>query len=692
MNRLSKEKSPYLLQHANNPVDWFPWGDEAFEEAKRRDCPVFLSIGYATCHWCHVMEHESFEDEQVAELMNDAFVNIKVDREERPDIDNTYMTVCQMLTGQGGWPLTIIMTPDKEPFFAATYIPKQSNQRMQGMIDFVPQISKIWMEKRERVMDSVSKIKNGFSKSLDLGSSKGNLSDGITDKAVHLLKGRFDEAHGGFGSQPKFPSPHNLLFLLRYADFHNDTEALEMVEKTLTQMRLGGIWDHIGGGFHRYSTDAEWLLPHFEKMLYDQAMLLLTYAEAWRNTENPLYKETCYDIFRYLNRKMKSPEGGYYSAEDADSEGEEGKFYVWEKDEILDQLMDHDAETFCEIYNIREKGNFRDEATGQFTGKNIPHLNEPLETIAEKRGENPADLEKRMQQCRNLLHDSRETRVYPLLDDKILTDWNGLLMAALAAAGAIFEDTEFTEAAIGIEKFISEKMTGKSGALLHRFRDGDAAIEGMADDYCSVIWGLIELHQTTYDPHYLEKAIWLQDKFSEQFLDTEYGGYFFTSESGETLLGRQKEIYDGALPSSNSIAALNTFRLARLTGNMDYDSASEQIFSAFSKVIEDNPAGYTSALTTQLVKENQPVEVVISGSRDSEEFNRVIGVMHKADRWKHSLILKTPQNSEKTEQLSPFLQSFPGDEKIAIYVCRNFACEQPVHTAEDLQNLLDDFG
>ena len=349
MNHLSESKSPYLLQHADNPVIWYPWSNEAFEKAKAEDKPVFLSIGYATCHWCHVMAHESFEDQQVAELMNEAFINIKVDREERPDIDNTYMTVCQMLTGRGGWPLTIIMTPDKEPFFAGTYLPKESRGQQLGMTDLIPQIQKIWTEDRNRIRQSVDSIRDGFSKTLSLGTSSGSLPDSVFEKAQQALESRFDETYGGFGTHPKFPSPHNLLFLLHHAEAAENQSSKKMALHTLRQMRLGGLWDHIGGGFHRYSTDEKWLLPHFEKMLYDQAMLLLAYTEGWRISGDLVLKDTCYRIFSYLNTKMKSREGAFYSAEDADSEGEEGKFYVWTKNEIFDHLPEDKATLFCKV-------------------------------------------------------------------------------------------------------------------------------------------------------------------------------------------------------------------------------------------------------------------------------------------------------------------------------------------------------
>ncbi|MDZ7689976.1 MAG: thioredoxin domain-containing protein [Balneolaceae bacterium] len=387
-NQLASEMSPYLQQHADNPVHWYAWGDEAFEVAKEQDKPIFLSIGYATCHWCHVMEHESFEDEEVAELMNEAFINIKVDREERPDIDNTYMTVCQMMTGSGGWPLTIFLTPEKKPFYAATYIPKRGRQGRPGMMELIPWIQNLWDEKRDKVYNSANEIVEAFQKS-NTQTPGEKVSKEILNKAFHQFKQRFDRQHGGFGDAPKFPSPHNLMFLLRYWKQSDDQQALVMVEQTLDAMCRGGIYDHIGFGFHRYSTDSSWLLPHFEKMLYDQAMHILAYTEAWQATGNELFKQTVDQTVTYITRDLKDKHGGFFSAEDADSEGEEGKFYVWSTDEIRDILSTAEAELFIEVYNLEEQGNFKEEASGQRISKNIPHLQKSIEELANERQMKP---------------------------------------------------------------------------------------------------------------------------------------------------------------------------------------------------------------------------------------------------------------------------------------------------------------
>ncbi|WP_340104777.1 thioredoxin domain-containing protein [Rhodohalobacter sp. 8-1] len=690
MNSLKNAKSPYLLQHAENPVNWYPWCDEAFEKAKTEDKPVFLSIGYATCHWCHVMAHESFEDKQVAELMNDTFINIKVDREERPDIDNTYMTVCQMLTGRGGWPLTIIMTPDKEPFFAGTYLPKNSRGQQLGMTDLIPQIQKIWTEDRQRIRQSVESIRDGFSKTLSLGTSTESLPDNIIDDAQQALQRQFDDEHGGFGSEPKFPSPHNLLFLLHHAEATGNQTSREMALHTLRQMRQGGIWDHIGGGFHRYSTDEKWLLPHFEKMLYDQAMLMLAYTEGWRVSSDPVFKDTCYRIFDYLKAIKLSPEGAFYSAEDADSEGEEGKFYVWERDEIFELLTADQADLFCEVYNIKEKGNFRDEATGEFTGKNIPYLSRSLFDLAADKDSDPDELGNTLDEIRDKLNDIRKKRPRPLLDDKILTDWNGLMMAALATAGAIFSDSAFTDAAVEIESFISSEMVTSDGRLLHRYRVGGAGIDAMADDYTALIWGLIELYETTHDPTYLKKAIDFQKQFNERFRDEEHGGFYLTSSDSETPMGRQKEIYDGALPSSNSVAALNGFRLSRLTGNPDYEETSERILTSFSEVIADNPSAYTFALITKLTALYDPVEIAVTGSQEDSETQEILDYLSRRNRFKHSVLLKSHQTKEALNTISPFTESFPMENKAMVYVCRNFTCDAPISSLNKLKKAVEE--
>ncbi|MDX1587174.1 MAG: thioredoxin domain-containing protein, partial [Balneolaceae bacterium] len=452
-NRLADEKSPYLLQHADNPVNWYPWGEEAFTKAKEEDKPIFLSIGYATCHWCHVMAHESFEDEGVAEMMNRVFVNIKVDREERPDIDNTYMTVCQMLTGSGGWPLTIIMTPDKKPFYAATYIPKSGRYGRPGMRELIPRINGLWENDREKVHNSAEEIIQAFQKSNRQKPGE-EVSTQLLDKAFQVYSKQYDEDHGGFGSSPKFPSPHNLMYLLRYWHRSKNERALKMVTDTLDAMRKGGLFDQVGYGFHRYSTDAEWLVPHYEKMLYDQAMLVMAYTEAWQATGNLRFKKTARHTIEYVLRDMQDSGGAFYSAEDADSEGEEGKFYIWSVDEIRETLPGPEAELAIEVFNLTEDGNYTDEASRQQTGKNILHYTKPIEELAEERDMPVEKLQNKLDDIRKQLYRKREQRERPLLDDKILTDWNGLMIAALAKSGRAFDEEKQIEAAEQAYAFI----------------------------------------------------------------------------------------------------------------------------------------------------------------------------------------------------------------------------------------------
>ncbi|MEX2601175.1 MAG: thioredoxin domain-containing protein [Balneolaceae bacterium] len=713
-NRLKDEKSPYLLQHAENPVDWHPWSEEAFRIAATEDKPVFLSVGYATCHWCHVMAHESFENEKTARLMNEAFVNIKVDREERPDIDSTYMTVCQLLTGHGGWPLTVIMTPDKRPFFAATYIPRESRFNRTGMVELIPKIRNAWENERGNVLQSADRITAGFAQTLQIrpGDAPGET---VIRKALEELSDRYDEKHGGFGASPKFPSPHTLTFLFACSRTLEEPGARTMSLHTLEKMRLGGIWDHIGFGFHRYATDRTWLLPHFEKMLYDQAMLMLAYTEGWRETGDLLLQETIHQIAAYVQEQLTSPEGGFYSAEDADSEGEEGKFYLWTLEEIRELLSPEDAELFVDLYQIRPGGNFREEASGELTGANIPHLrnrpekalqkddNLPVDETGGRAGDkSPAsntsgeeshtshserpptvDPGKRLNQIRETLKRARSKRVRPLLDDKILTDWNGLMISALSRAGAVLGEPSFTDIAERARTFINHHLMDNSGRLLHRYRDGEAAIPAMANDYAFLIRGLIDLYQATFDTDVLKQALSLNSRFLDSFWDAADGGFFLTNEECEELLGRQKEIYDGALPSSNSVAAMNLIELSRLTGETILAEKADQLFRTFSAFLKQSPG--SAAYTAQaLLQAHYPTnEVVICGDPDDTEVHRMI---RKARQLKEPtlILLKTEMNRESLEKLAPYTTPFPVTGRATAYLCRDFTCDRPVYSAEEL--------
>ncbi len=685
-NRLAQEKSPYLIQHAHNPVEWFPWGDEAFDKAREEDKPVFLSIGYATCHWCHVMAHESFEDEQIAGLMNDAFVNIKVDREERPDIDNTYMTVCQMLTGSGGWPLTIIMTPEKKPFYAATYIPKSGRYGRPGMRELIPWIDGLWKEEREKIHNSADQITEAFQKSNRQESGE-DLSQEVLDEAFRQYRENFDRQHGGFGSSPKFPSPHNLMLLLRRWKHSGDDEALGMVTRTLTAMRRGGLFDQVGLGFHRYSTDSQWLVPHFEKMLYDQAMLAMAYTEAWQATHMPLFRRTAEEILEYVLRDMQDEQGAFYSAEDADSEGEEGRFYVWSIDDIRNVLPGSQAELAIEVYNMTEAGNYRDEASGQQTGKNILHLRKPLEDLAEERNMNKEQLREVLYEIRRKLFEAREKRERPLLDDKILTDWNGLMIAALAKAAKAFENKQYMKEAERALSFLNKELDGDKG-LLHRYRDGEAAIQAHADDYAFLIFGLIELYEAGFHIAHLRQAVKLNEVFIKQFWDDETGGFWFTSEGSEELLGRKKEIYDGALPSGNSIAALNLIRLGRMTGNSEWEEKAGDIFSLFSKQVEQAPTGFAQLLQAFGFAAGDSFEIVFAADRDNETFNEMLSRLNREFIPGKVTLLAEPGKDQLAE-LAPYTEAQkPVDGKPTVYVCQNYSCDLPVHSADEMMERL----
>ncbi len=688
-NRLAKEKSPYLLQHAANPVDWYPWGEEAFEKARKEDKPIFLSIGYATCHWCHVMEHESFEDPVVAALMNEAFVNIKVDREERPDVDQVYMTVCQMLTGSGGWPLTIVMTPDKKPFFAGTYLPRESRQGRIGMVDLVPRVQQMWQSDRDTLLESAQQIVGHLQNATTASSQEAPPAD-LPKLAYTQLEGRFDARNGGFGERPKFPSPHNLIFLLRYGFASDQSKALEMTEYTLEAMRLGGIYDQIGFGFHRYSTDREWLVPHFEKMLYDQAMLVLAYTEAFQVAGNPEYRHTAREVLTYVLRDMTSADGGFYSAEDADSEGEEGLFYLWTVDEIREVLSDRDAAWAIDVWNLSKEGNYLDEATGRETGTNIPHLQETLDQAADRLEMDRNDFRSRYNAVRETLFDHREARIHPLKDDKVLADWNGLMAAAMARAGQVFGEPRYVEAARDSVEFVLTNMRDGKGRLFHRFRDGEAAIGAFLDDYAFLTWACLELYDTTFDVTYLSRALDLQDRAIEFFWDDDRGGFYLTADGAESLLVRPKEVYDGAMPSGNSVAMANLIRLGRLTGRIEFSDRARALETAFGRELRSAPSGHTHMISASLAASGPSLEIVVAGDPGSDDAHRLIETIRSA-YLPNAVTLVVPDGAagEAVRKLAPFTEHHSSsDGKPAAYVCRDFACKLPTTDPAQLAALL----
>lgn len=586
-NRLINEKSPYLLQHAYNPVDWYGWSEEAFEKARTEDKPIFLSIGYSTCHWCHVMAHESFEDEEVANILNNYFICIKVDREERPDIDSVYMSVCQAITGGGGWPLNLFLTKDKKPFYAGTYFPKTSKYNQTGFIEILESINNVWVGNKDHVLTTADQVVNtlkehGEDESFDI--SKNILSEGFQS-----FLNSFDAVFGGFSKAPKFPSPHNLSYLLSYYKDTREKRALEMVEITLKSMYKGGIFDHIGFGFSRYSVDEKWLVPHFEKMLYDNALLAIAYIETYEITKDNIYKEVAEKILAYILRDMTSKEGGFYCGEDADSEGVEGKFYLWDFAELYKVLNMEEANLFIKYYGIQREGNFE--------GRNIPNLiGEELEDL-DKNG-----LKEKLENIRRKLFDYREKRIHPHKDDKILTSWNGLMIAAFAKAGKILNEEKYKDASIKALEFVFTKLQREDGRLLARFRDGESRYLAYLDDYAFIIWALIEVYEGTKEYSYVEKALELNKQMIELFLDKEKGGLFLYGKDSEELILRPKDIYDGAIPSGNSVAAMNMLRLFKITGDINLKEEAESIFKVFGNSINKIPRAHAKTLEALLYR------------------------------------------------------------------------------------------
>ncbi|MGZ7209021.1 MAG: thioredoxin domain-containing protein [Methanobacterium sp.] len=688
-NHLVNEKSPYLIQHMQNPVDWYPWGDEAFSKAKEENKPIFLSIGYSTCHWCHVMAHESFEDKEIGQLMNETFVSIKVDREERPDLDNIYMTVCQLMTGGGGWPLTIIMTPDKKPFFAGTYFAKKSGFGRPGLKDLILNVKELWNTKPEEVSTSADALIDALHKISDT-SSGDELNPEVLDTCYKALSENFDDIYGGFGKAPKFPAVHNLLFLLRYWKRSGKDRSLKMVTETLDSMRNGGIYDHLGFGFHRYSVDQKWLVPHFEKMLYDQAMISAAYIEAFQVTGEEKYKNTADKIFEYVLRDMKSPQGGFYSAEDADSEGIEGKFYVWTKKEIIDVLGEDEGEFASKVFGVTDEGNFKEESTGEKTGANILHLENSFEDMTEIFGISKEELKKKVQEIRNKLYEHREDRIHPHKDDKILTDWNGLMISSLAKGAYVFKEDKYLKAAINAADFILNKML-MNDRLMHRFRDGESAIDGNLDDYAFMIYGLLDLFEASFNVKYLKSALLLVDTLLDHFWDVENGGFYFTADDAEKVLVRKKEIYDSAIPSGNSIMMLNLIRLSQLTENEEFKEKALDLEKAFSRTIQKIPTGFAGFLCALDFRIGPSYEVVIAGKKGDGETEALIETVRKNYIPNKTIVLHLEDdNTSSLIKIIPSLEFKKMENKKATaYVCSGGSCKTPTNNLNTFLKLLN---
>ncbi len=729
MNRLRTSKSPYLLEHADNPVDWYPWSEEAFHRAREADRPVFLSVGYSACHWCHVMARESFEDHEVAELLNRYYVSIKVDREERPDVDAVYQQACSVLAGGGGWPLTVIMTPDRKPFFAGTYLPKTARYGRPGLLDVLREIARRWAGDRSALLDIAEDAARLVRREALPGlegheASRDAASEDLAHIAFQELEASFDERHGAFGGAPKFPMPASLYFLLRYHRATGSDRARSIVEHTLMAMRRGGIYDQVGFGFHRYSTDRQWLVPHFEKMLYDNALLALAYLEAHQSTGRALYARVAREIFAYMLRDMRAPDGGFASSQDADSDGREGAFYTWTPAEVRAALGEEDAALFCRYFGISAEGNFED-------GRSVPNLlgEEALELVLgadsdpdsssssgaerdsdSRPGRQPGEAKvdaappdqsdgavqgrlRRLLEARERVFQARSARTPPKRDDKVLTAWNGLAIAALARTGRVLGDTSLIRAATETAGFLLSRLRRPDGRLLARYREGEALFPAYLDDYAFLIWGLIELWETTFEPSHLEQAVELTRAQITLFRDDRgHGGFFFTGKDAEELLAHVKEARDGALPSGNSVSAHNLLRLGALTGDGSFIEEARALFRAFSRDARTHPSGHPHLLSAWLLSDAPLTEIVIAGPWDRRDTKRLWDAV-RSEFLPEAVLLHNPggdtEQGRRLHRLIPALAGKePLDGRALAYVCKDFTCHAPMADPAELKEVV----
>jgi uncharacterized protein len=681
-NRLINETSPYLLQHAHNPVDWYPWGPEALEKSRAEDKPILLSVGYAACHWCHVMEHESFENDAIARLMNDNFVCIKVDREERPDIDSIYMNAVQMMTGHGGWPMTMFLTPDLKPFYGGTYFPPEPRHGMPAFPQVLLAISDSYQNRRDDVLSSATAITAELNKVNRFVPSEEMLTSEILTQAYMGLSGNFDPAFGGFGSAPKFPPSMNLMFLLRYAKRTNSPQALEMVETTLKHMAAGGMYDHLGGGFARYSVDARWLVPHFEKMLYDNALLARIYLYAYQQTANADYRRVAEEIFEYIIRDMTDRSGGFYSSEDADSEGEEGKFYVWTPDEVINLLGETEGRLFCDFYDVTAAGNFEH-------GKSILNTPRPLEEFASDQGLDTDRAWRHLKASRIRLFHVRQERVRPGRDEKCLAAWNGLMLTAFAEAANILGRDDYRQVAIRNADFILSQLM-RDGRLLRTYKDGQAKLNGYLEDYAYVSEGLLALYEATFETSYFIAARELADTMIAQFWDAENGGLFFTSEDHEELITRTKDYFDNAIPSGNSVAAQVFLKLHLLTMESDYQKFAVMILRTMQQVMTRYPSAFGYLLGALDFYLSEAKEIALIGDGDSHEVRLFIEEIYSRYLPNKVVAGGEPDDQQATEAIKLLADRAMVGGQPTAYVCRNFTCLAPATTPQELVARLEE--
>jgi len=683
-NRLARCKSPYLLQHAHNPVHWYSWCPEAFQRAAALDRPIFLSIGYSTCHWCHVMEKESFSDPEVAELMNNAFINIKVDREEHPHIDHIYMAVCQQVTGTGGWPLTIIMTPDRRPFFAGTYFPRESIDGRMSMLELIPKVKSVWDEKKVQAIGTANEIVRKVS--LALTPSPGMTpAREFLDHTFSEISDQFDETHGGFGTSPKFPSPMYLSFLMRYWRRKENELALEMILSTLQSMKRGGIYDQVGFGFHRYATDEKWKIPHFEKMLSDQALMSMAYTDAYLITADEEYSKIAQQTLEYVLRDLMSPEGAFYTAQDADSEGVEGKFYTWTIEELEAALNADKVYLFTKVFDLTPEGNLL-SSDGRPTGRNVLAQRASLEDLSREAGVEEIELKAIIDQIKEKLLQERELRVRPFRDEKILTDWNGLMITALARAASAFDDYRYAEAAEKCADFIFNNMKGGSEELLHSYYEGRVSVQGNLDDYAYLLWGLMELYQATFKVKHLKRAIGLAEEMQRLFWDDKNGGFFYSTKGNDPLPFRHKFASDSSFPSSNAVAAINLLKIGRLVANPKLEERVALLGRVFSQQFENAPHAFAHLASALDMALHSSAEVIIVGDPEAEDTIEMLCAIRRS-YWPNTISAFVPTTEKNPEigRLIPYTKGMKTfKDKATAYVCKDFICRAPTTSPDEM--------
>lgn len=670
-NRLINEKSPYLLQHAHNPVNWYPWGEEAFDKARIENKPIFLSIGYSSCHWCHVMEQESFNNVEVSEVLNEHFIAIKVDKEERPDIDRVYMEFCQAINGNGGWPLTIIMTHEQKPFYAATYLPKLTQGRYIGLIDILLYMNHQRNTNKQELIDSSNTITKTIKAHLEKNNDKSKINRNIIDKAFNDLFNQFDHINGGFGESPKFPTMQKLLFLLRYYLYSNNIKALNMVEKTLQQMYKGGIFDHIGYGFSRYSVDSKWLIPHFEKMMYDNALIGITYLEAYLVTKKQIYKDILENILSFSKREMLDKDGGFYTAVDADSEHEEGKYYLWDYDELANILTNEEFGFIINYYDISKKGNFE--------GKNVLNLlhHDKLKSECKK-----------IKIIKEKLLKHRKKRTPPLTDTKILTSINGMMIALFSLAGRYLNDVSYIDIAMKATNFILNNLIDDKGQLLSRYKDNEAKYRAYLNDYAYFVYGLIELFNSTSDERFLNISISLTNDMIKNYYDKSNGGFFLTHKDNNDLIIRAKELYDGAIPSGNSVATMNLLRLGLITDNYQYDKIVSNQLSFLATKINKAPSYYIYTLISHFIKNHTQDKIVLIYKYENEQLSTIKQLLYNKLRPFSEIMILNNEKIKDSDILSIYYDS---NNDLVLHFCENNTCIEPLTEYQDIIDFLNSY-